>query len=286
MGFPAGEGVLFVYGTLLKSLSRSRLLEGCPFLGPAILPRADLHDLGPYPGIRNGSGIVVGELYRIDEAKLNFIDAVEGYSPGDEPKSLFIRRVAKVRVLADGGSETTFCYYYNFEVDENHVILHGDYRRFLIEKNEDFLWVAAYGSNLDTNRLKSRVGDLNGWTNGSLPGYKLVFNKNQKGGPEVYANIEYRGEGESCPAVAYQLTLEQAGKLDNKEFGYARISLPFKPDDGEAFIVQGYVALPDWLTENRSPETWYIQHLQIGYREHGLDAGNLDRALAAARKEH
>jgi gamma-glutamylcyclotransferase (GGCT)/AIG2-like uncharacterized protein YtfP len=277
---------VFVYGTLMKGLPRSHLLEDCAFYGPAIGMQSELYNLGPYPGIIDGSGIVVGELYQVDKLKLRSLDAVEGYIPGQEPKSLFTRKATTVRLLADGGLLKAVCYYYNRDVGSGHVIPHGDYRRFLLENNETHPWVAAYGSNLDTDRLKSRVGDLNGWTNGSLPGYRLVFNKRQKGGPEVYANIAYRGEGESCPAVAYRLTSDQAKELDKNERGYVRMSLPFNSDEGEAFFVQGYVALPDWLTGNRSPEARYIQHLQIGYREHGLDAGYLDRALAAGKKEH
>lgn len=286
MGNPCGESFLFVYGTFLRGLSRSKFLDGCPFLGPAILQQADLYDLGAYPGIGEGWGNVVGEMYRIDEKKLSSLDAVEGYFPGDESKSLFVRRTTKVRMLADGQTVNAFCYYNNERFGDAHQIFHGDYRRFLIERDESFLWIAAYGSNLDKSRLRDRVGDLKGWTTGVLPGYRMVFNKKQKGGPASFANIAYRGEGESCPSVAYRLTPEQAEELDTFEGGYTRMSLPFRPDDGEAFIVQGYVALPDWLTENRYPEAWYIQHLQIGYQEHGLDAGYLDRALAAARKEH
>ena len=94
-----------------------------------------------------------------------------------------------MRMLADGRPVTAFCYYYNHDVSDGHIISHGDYRRFMIEKNEELLWVAAYGSNLDSNRLKDRVGDLGEGMKGSILGYRLVFNKKQLNGSEVYANI-------------------------------------------------------------------------------------------------
>jgi gamma-glutamylcyclotransferase (GGCT)/AIG2-like uncharacterized protein YtfP len=273
------DGFLFVCGTLMKGLLRSHLLGDYTFHGPAVIDQTDLYDLGAYPGIRNGSGIVVGELNQIEEKDLSILDSVEGYIPEDKPKSLFTRKATTVTMLADGRTVDAFCYYYNRDIGGAHQISHGDYRRFLIEKNETLLWVAAYGSNLDSSRLEERVNDPGEWKKGSVPGFKLVFNKVSKKGSDVYANISYNGEGESCPAVVYKLTREQAEKLDSFELGYIRMSLPFNPHDGEAFFVQGYVALPDWLTGNRRPPAWYVKHLQNGYREHDLDLAYLARAL-------
>jgi len=274
------ENILFVYGTLLRGLPRSHLLEDRPFLWPAILHQADLYDLGGYPGVKDGSGIVVGELLRVDDRKIKSLDTVEGYVPEDDHKSLFIRMEKQVRVLADGRSVMAFCYIYNRNVGRETIISQGDYRRFLIERKEDLLWIAAYGSNLDKKQLAQRVGELGAWKTGVIPGYRLVFNKKSQKGPVVYANISYVGGEEKCPAVAYRLTRKQAERLDTFEGGYIRMCLPFAAGTGETFYIQGYVALPEWLTEGRSPEPGYLEHLETGYREYGLDTNFLVRALA------
>lgn len=54
----AGMTKLFVYGTLLRGLSRAQMLRGSPFLGPALIS-GQLFDLGRYPGLRAGNSSAV-----------------------------------------------------------------------------------------------------------------------------------------------------------------------------------------------------------------------------------
>ncbi len=76
---------LFVYGTLLQGLERAQVLRESAYLGPAMIT-GDLFDLGEYPGVRPGTGSVVGELYEIAENTLEQIDRIEGYDEHSPPR--------------------------------------------------------------------------------------------------------------------------------------------------------------------------------------------------------
>ncbi len=123
---------LFVYGTLLRGLSRAQMLRESRFLGPA-LASGQLFDLGTYPALCPGPGQVVGELYTVDADTLQRIDRVEGFDPRHPKASLYHRVVLPVRPF--------FCqlhaaaaYLYPHDPDPAVRIAHGDYRRYLRER--------------------------------------------------------------------------------------------------------------------------------------------------------
>jgi gamma-glutamylcyclotransferase (GGCT)/AIG2-like uncharacterized protein YtfP len=269
--------VVFVYGTLLRGMGRAAVLDGSTCLGPASIT-ASLHNLGHYPGITDGEGTVVGELYEVSSETLQQLDCIEGYRAGDEESSLFVRCEVSARRLDDGSICTAHAYYYNNDdVDETTCIAHGDYRRFLVERNAT-QWVIAYGSNLSRQRLKGRVGSLGECKPGHIPHYELVFNKLAQGSSGTYANIRYAPNGQ-CPAVAWELTPDQILVLDIEYEGvpdhYLRIGLPFQTTDGATMLAHAYIAAPAMLVEGIKPAAHYLEHLRTGYAEHGFDANNL-----------
>jgi gamma-glutamylaminecyclotransferase len=75
------EHCVFVYGTLLAGEPNHRLLQTASFEGPA--RTADgfaLFDLGAFPGmVRSETGVVHGEVYRIDDRTLAALDRLEGH---------------------------------------------------------------------------------------------------------------------------------------------------------------------------------------------------------------
>jgi gamma-glutamylcyclotransferase (GGCT)/AIG2-like uncharacterized protein YtfP len=112
---------LFVYGTLRKSERREHLLKKYLFLGYARAKGYLLYDLGKYPGIVEGDGEVVGEVYEISEKKLKELDWIEGVP------DLFRRELIEV-VLENGETISAYTYIYNGDVEEGELIPSGDWK--------------------------------------------------------------------------------------------------------------------------------------------------------------
>lgn len=90
-----------VYGLLRKgaaAFARFGLDRAFTPLGPCRL-RGRLYDLGDYPGLVEGGGEVVGELYEVrDVSVMPALDAFEDYHPGDRARSRYAR--VRVRLIA------------------------------------------------------------------------------------------------------------------------------------------------------------------------------------------
>jgi len=100
---------LFVYGTLKRGGSRHWIIENLPFLGRAKAKGFVLYDLGPYPAMVPGAGLVYGEVYEVFEEALQALDWVEGVPV------LYRRELIDV-VFEDGFSLKAWAYIYNGSV--------------------------------------------------------------------------------------------------------------------------------------------------------------------------
>ena len=98
---------LFVYGTLRPPRDAAAVSDSPYFPQiaahlvshmPARLPNADLYDLGPYPAAVPGSGVLVGDLLRLDAAALPIADRIEGHPT-------FYQRARAVVETAEGACE-------------------------------------------------------------------------------------------------------------------------------------------------------------------------------------
>ena len=277
--------LLFVYGTLLKGMEREFVLSDSQYLGPAVF-QAQLFDLGDYPGIKVGRGLVIGELYEITRVTLDLLDKLEGYKICEENDSLYLRREVEIRRIS-GGSVQAFCYFYNHGIKNRNLIINGDYRRFRLERETEDQWVLAYGSDISTGFLIKRIGEVKASKRGYIDGFRLIFQVTGK--QVVYANIFYAGAGEKCPAVAYQLTLDQTATLDKWRGipnNYLRLSIPFHAQYDHTSIVQAYIAHPEKLVTGLDVECDCIEHIQCGYEEHGFDKSYLMKVLEDANSFH
>jgi gamma-glutamylcyclotransferase (GGCT)/AIG2-like uncharacterized protein YtfP len=279
---------LFVYGTLLKGLCRFRVISGSAFLGHAFI-KADLYDLGSFPAVAEGGGVVYGELYSIDERTLHDIDSIEGFRPDRPETSFYQRQKIAATSLHDGSTIQAETYFFNQELSRDKKIDCGDYRRYLIEGKvsgsggekhntglrQDRMWYIAYGSNMCTERLKKRIGDFFDLKTGYFEGYRLIFNKLSTDRKQVYANITPGGREQNCPFAAYLVTPEQLLMLDDCEGvaynNYVRIGLPFTDKSGAEYSGQIYMAHPDKLVAPDKPQAHYLGFIQRGYQEHGFD---------------
>ncbi len=121
--------LIFVYGTLLKGLERSYVLDDSTFIGEAIAGGVFLYNLRGYPGIKNGNNTVLGELYDVDDITLETLDMIEGFDPNNLNKSLYVR--SEIHLVSHNLSLPVYSYFYNLAVDESMLIDDGDYRNFL-----------------------------------------------------------------------------------------------------------------------------------------------------------
>ena len=104
-------------------------MSGAERLGAAQV-RGQLYDIGSYPGLVAGQGLVSGELYRVTSEHLWRLDAVEEMIPGNRAASLYWRdRIAVV--TGDFAGQEVWAYLYNQSVDGLRPI-EGDYRRYLL----------------------------------------------------------------------------------------------------------------------------------------------------------
>ena len=122
---------LFIYGTLMPGLRLEAEMHGARFLGAAQVP-GRLVDVGRYPGLLQGEGVVTGEVYEVDDAHLARLDVVEDMVPGNRAASQYWREVLTVCGGPLQGQQVQ-TYVYNRPVDGCTLIEHGDYRRYIRE---------------------------------------------------------------------------------------------------------------------------------------------------------
>lgn len=145
-------GDLFVFYGLLQPVSESfphviDLAGSGAFLGEARI-RGDLYDVGGYPGMVAGDGLVCGTLYRIDDPVIvPEIDAFEDIVPGEEAESLYRREQHPV-LNADGvpTGQTAWVYVFNKSLAEDPKIESGDWLkegepRYRKRKRTPLQWV-------------------------------------------------------------------------------------------------------------------------------------------------
>ncbi|MBS0001876.1 MAG: gamma-glutamylcyclotransferase [Thioalkalivibrio sp.] len=272
---------LFVYGTLLRGLSRAQVLRGARFLGPALV-EGRLFDLGRYPGLRPGRGLVVGELWEVDTATLERIDRIEGFDPRDRTGSLYQRVKTPVRSLS-GTPFSAATYRYNRRPPGDARIGHGDYRRYLLEHRPGQQPMVAYGSNLRRSRIEERIGPVGRRRPGALPGFRLSLEKRAAGGPRVVANLRFTGR-DGCPGALHRVEPRQLEAMDRFEGTpdhYLRVVLPFRPEGERGLrLAHTWIAHPDRVTTGLPVAPEYLAHLRAGYGEFGWTQGPIELAVA------
>lgn len=100
---------VFVYGTLKRGGSNHRFLSGQRYLGDTrTAPGYRLYSLGDYPGmVRSGdpTHTVTGEIWSVDDACLDQLDALEGVDEG-----LYARELIALTAPFDTKPVATYLY--------------------------------------------------------------------------------------------------------------------------------------------------------------------------------
>jgi len=140
---------VFVFGTLMKGYGNHRVMEQAQgkYVGRAVMYGKDMYyayTKGGFPAIIHGKGKVYGEVYKLPDSEIEFVDwfgqkikvhpisildNLEGYNPSREPShNMYLRK--KSKVLLENGTYLWVSYYYwNREVSSKMRINSGDYRR-------------------------------------------------------------------------------------------------------------------------------------------------------------
>ncbi len=126
---PPSKEYIAMYGSLMTGMgAREELNVGdqLVYVGRCEIG-GSLFDLGNYPGLLLGSGIVHAELYEIGStAVIPRLDTYEHYDPDEPEGSLYIRRLVRL-VQPDCDA---WLYEYNRDVSGRPSISSGDWKRY------------------------------------------------------------------------------------------------------------------------------------------------------------
>lgn len=126
----------------------------------------------------------------------------------------------------------------------------------------------AYGSNLYSKRLKSRVPSATKVAAVSLPDYKLFFDKRGTDGSGK-GNIRKTNDS-IVHGVIYEVKAEEKVALDRIEgTGYDDVSLQI-PVGSELIKVFTYMAKESHTDDSLNPYSWYKNLVIAGAQEHDL----------------
>jgi gamma-glutamylcyclotransferase len=132
----------------------------------------------------------------------------------------------------------------------------------------------AYGSNMSSERMKTRVPSVSEGTLGFVSGHTLRFHKRGLRDGSGKCDGYYTGNSDDqLYGVLYQIDDIEKADLDEVEglgLGYLfkEVSV-FVPDRGveDAWM---YVADPEYVDESLEPFVWYIKLVLVGALEHNL----------------
>ena len=128
---------VFVYGTLMNGETNHHYLENSKFSGMATIEGYEMYNVGWYPAIIDGDGLIIGELYQVPTDDMPSIDMLEGEG------SLYIKRCETV-TDSKGKSSFAFIYVYNRDC--------SDLER-ISAWNREYVWYVSYGSNMLNERF-------------------------------------------------------------------------------------------------------------------------------------
>lgn len=91
---------LFVYGTLRKGMENDFYLKNARLIFPKAWCKGWLFDTREgYPGMIDGDGNVVGEVYEVTEHQLSLLDELEAYYGPGHPENEYRRVKRKIQTI-------------------------------------------------------------------------------------------------------------------------------------------------------------------------------------------
>jgi len=124
----------------------------------------------------------------------------------------------------------------------------------------------AYGSNMSSERLRSRSTSVKVIGRAFLNDWKIVFNKRSRDGSGKANLVE--SPGNVTWGVLYEICNSDLDTLDRVEGGYQRITVKVQQPCGK--MVEAVTYRSENLTNDPLPYKWYKELLLSGAREHNL----------------
>ena len=145
-------------------------------------------------------------------------------------------------------------------------------------ENGNHLHVFAYGSNLYTQRMRTRVPSAKTVASGYVDHRQLVFHKRSEDGSAKADAVFTAVSTDRVWGVVYRLRCEEKPVLDQHEFlgiGYDQeeIKVVFEEGSLQAWM---YVARQDAIDPSLLPYSWYLDYIIRGANEHQLPDSHID----------
>lgn len=220
----------------------------------------ELYDTGfGYPAVKHSeSGSIEGELYTIDYNLLKSTDALESNG------SLYTREFTIVKDKT-GKSHLAIIYVYNKDVHEENKI-----QSWKEKTEDDYLWYASYGSNLNYNRFMDYINSCDNTTppiasKPILINHRLYFaNKSCLWDNKGVAFIDPKEDkSEVTLGRMYLITKEQFNQIKQLEGSKYQNKVRLGAYDGREIVT-----FTDYeVNEENIPSERYVEIIQKGLRE-------------------
>jgi len=140
------------------------------------------------------------------------------------------------------------------------------------------VWYFAFGSNLNVDQMRDRVGEWHLSKRALVRNYKLVFNVYSKKWLGNAANLQATDRFEEVVyGVVYQITQEQLAKLQ----AFERVpptEIRVELEDGNE-ISHAKAFIWETTSPGREPTPAYRKRMEVGLTDHGYDKTQVDRIL-------
>jgi len=130
----------------------------------------------------------------------------------------------------------------------------------------------AYGSNMCTNRLRSRIPSFKFYIVATLKRYELKFHKRSTDGSGK-CNAYYTGNDDNDVfGVVFEIDDVEKSKLDEAEgVGHGYHETPIEVITANGLVhAYMYVSDPDSINDSLIPYTWYKDFVVNGAKQHRL----------------
>jgi gamma-glutamylcyclotransferase (GGCT)/AIG2-like uncharacterized protein YtfP len=159
----------------------------------------------------------------------------------------------------------------------------------MAEDAQDGIWYFGYGSNLDPDRFRERVGRWMDRRRATLPDYRLTFSadaRSEGGGGAVAVPAP----GACVRGAVFSISPRQLEAMDRVELDRSRDlhgrgrreTVRVMTEDGP---LRAEIYLLDPAGAFLAPSPRYLQHIVDGLRDAGYPEDAIDEVTAAAQRE-